>query len=133
MKDVFIIPAINQYLDPTSINKLNAAAKRKGTTLPIEAVKKITLKSIFEILKMKNPSSNGIQKHICQAVTDVINNKKSLFTGTISPDTWCKIQSVFNLASDVVHGKRYEANQILDSSRDVFDALSSFFANGGGW
>ena len=133
LKDNFLIPAITKFLDSASMLTLQGYAKTNGTTLSVEAITRITVKGLFEILEGGNPGRKGIKSKLEKAVSEYVLNDPIGSNDTFDKATWTLIQQVFDLTSGVVHGRRYNAMQLFRSAKVVFESISIYFANGGKW
>lgn len=136
IKDNFIAPAISNHLSQAFINELFDKAKEKDTPYLSLALLTINFGNLLKMMKsppiIKRNNLN-LQKALNNAFCEYISNDKIGILRKLSKPESEGISDIHKTVSSVIHGKRYNALQVFQSSKPFFDILTDFFKKGQKW
>jgi len=136
IKDNFIAPAISNHLSQTFINELFEKAEKKDTPYISFALHIINFGKLLEMMKSPptiKPNNLNLPKALNNAFCEYISNDEVGILRKLSKSESEGISGTYKTASSVVHGNRYTALQVFQSSKPFFDILTDFFKKGQKW
>ncbi|MCW1294219.1 MAG: hypothetical protein QXP07_00035 [Candidatus Parvarchaeum sp.] len=133
-KENFISPALDKFATEDLRKDIFSECKKKNyETIPF-VLHQITFSGLIKTLKNKKPQQRNNPKYnkdlkyrleilIKTYITVDIEGKKM----NLKKKDLNKVNDIFSFVSSVVHGKKYDCNQIFSTSQPFFDILRDFY------
>ena len=129
-KKNFIDPALTKFLSEEDKGKLFSKAKNNNTDYLSEALHTINFKVLIDLLKNNKPfklKNSKTQSKLRESINRYITENAEGKTKILVENELTKIYGIFNIASKVIHGNRYDTNQIFLDSKPLFEILMRFY------
>ncbi len=128
LKNNFIEPALEKFLPEEQKGQLFNYVRKYGGEYLSRALHLITFSGLVKLLKTRNVGRNGnrLRKKIRESIVKYVEENDMANLNHLGEEELDKIQKIFDLVSKVIHGSKYDTDQIFSESKPFFDVLTGF-------
>ncbi|MGP6207919.1 hypothetical protein ACNF42_07840 [Cuniculiplasma sp. SKW3] len=134
MKKNFISPAIIMFLDDQDKGELFDKAREKNTDYLSQALNMITFTDLIYLLKDQKLPKNkkgALKNKIKTSIISYVTNTEEGKNRNLGEEELGDIKNIFDTVSNVIHGKKYDTDQIFIDSKPFFETLKKFYSGKG--